>query len=486
MAMMIVLGRHNDDNGTQLEALTRSLLEHRGYINVVSNYVSSGGEEIDVRASFPVPSVAAAAAVGLVCECKAHRAPLSMPDWLKFLGKVFTEDLRTGVSTHAWLIALGGVNGNVAGNFDDVRRRRTNIDVIHGDRLLSDVRDVFQLCDVDTVMRSVAAYTDREVRASDVVYYEGAAYWAVTLAGDGVALLDRTGVPVSGDAFVTLQPMLNEALPGATLDLRQEAAARERALLTEKLIIAELMLANGRIACADVGRNANVSRDDLHLAVSALRARGWVADDYDDAIRLMLDGNVPPDGVPAAEDAHHERLAVIDRFLLTGPVSDTVVGALWSTYHAAHADDGYVRHLLANHGNVTLDEDEIQEVEQIIARSPSALQWLLEPDPLFAGTESQFAAEASDEFRKRLREAVLPVRRSHLFLNLYQRLARDCKSVALRPRFHDQLHVREVQILSRISIKTDTCVLLSREVNDRLALGTLQEGSSGLMEPLTS
>ena len=91
---MIILGKTNDDKGTQLEILTREILKNMGCINIEVNFVSSGGEEIDVCADYPLPSIGTIQYRRLICECKAYAKPINIPDWLKFLGKIYSEEAR--------------------------------------------------------------------------------------------------------------------------------------------------------------------------------------------------------------------------------------------------------------------------------------------------------------------------------------------------------------------------------------------------------
>ena len=480
---MIVLGTDSDDKGRQLEALTGSLLRALGYVEVVSNQIAPGGEEIDVRAQYPLPGLGGTARVTVICECKAYRSPLGTTHWLKFLGKVFTEDARNGAPTRASLIALAGVNGNVAGSFEDLRRRRPDIEIVSGDRLLTTVREVFRLCSAETALATVAAYTSRDVRGYDVVYYDGTAYWVALLAGDAVAVLDRAAAPVGGEVLDRLRPLLAEALPaGAAIDLREEAEAQRIALLTEKLVLAKLFIAGGRIAREEVGPGADLAPDVLRHAVEALLARGWVAEDADAGLLALSDVQAPSGESLEAPDPF-ARLMAIDRFFLSGPVPTIVVDALWSDYHTACADERYTARLVDLQGGIPLTPEETSEVRQILTWSPSALQWILEPDAILVGPEVQHAGEAGEPVAGVIPPAfhasVVPTRRNYLFRTLYNHLARDCRRVALRPRFHDVLDVREVHVSSRITLKSGTGVLLSREVDDRTALGKLEEGLVG-------
>jgi hypothetical protein len=90
---MIVLGTNSDDKGTQLENLTRTLLEKRGYRNVCRSWIGAGGDEIDVQGEFQMPTLGQGKVFRLICECKAYKATVSLPDWLKFCGKSCSKAL---------------------------------------------------------------------------------------------------------------------------------------------------------------------------------------------------------------------------------------------------------------------------------------------------------------------------------------------------------------------------------------------------------
>lgn len=49
---MIILGKNTDDKGKQLEAITHNWLASKGYKNITTNLISTGGHEIDVVSWF--------------------------------------------------------------------------------------------------------------------------------------------------------------------------------------------------------------------------------------------------------------------------------------------------------------------------------------------------------------------------------------------------------------------------------------------------
>ncbi len=67
---------------------------------------------------------------------------MDMTQWCKFLGKVFHQETCTQAEVAGCFISLSGVNGYVQGNYDELRRHRASITLLHGDDLLSLVREI--------------------------------------------------------------------------------------------------------------------------------------------------------------------------------------------------------------------------------------------------------------------------------------------------------------------------------------------------------
>ena len=111
---LYILATGKDAKGTQLEYLTKTILESLGYEYVATNVVGAGGDEIDVMAKMVIPSIGGSQEFPLICECKAHEGPININDWDKFLGKVFKHQ-KADPQTRGLMIALSDANGNVKG-----------------------------------------------------------------------------------------------------------------------------------------------------------------------------------------------------------------------------------------------------------------------------------------------------------------------------------------------------------------------------------
>ena len=142
---MIILGLNSDDIGTQLEHLTRRLLEHHSYQNIELNAVGPGGQELDITAEFPMPNVGGgvAAPEKLIGECKAHQARMALPEWLKFIGKLHVAAVTTHQPRRGLFVALNGVNSNVRESFRQLLAEGARLTLLEGDQLLDEALQVF-------------------------------------------------------------------------------------------------------------------------------------------------------------------------------------------------------------------------------------------------------------------------------------------------------------------------------------------------------
>ncbi len=133
---MIILGKSNKEKGKQLEVLCKELLSKLGYNNCITNLIGSGGEEIDVVADFSIPRLGKEIIIKTICECKAYQDKVSINHWLKFLGKIYSQEKKEKKQVQGCFIALNGVNGNVQGHYNDIHRNTDNIQLITQNEIL--------------------------------------------------------------------------------------------------------------------------------------------------------------------------------------------------------------------------------------------------------------------------------------------------------------------------------------------------------------
>jgi hypothetical protein len=131
------LGHTPQIRGLQLEKLTELILENKGYKNITTRQISSGGHELDIAGELQVPMVSKRVQnIVVICECKAHAKPIGTTDWLKFLGKVYLEEVNSNSQVNGCFISLNGVNGNVSGSYKQLKEKgKDNIELVSGDDL---------------------------------------------------------------------------------------------------------------------------------------------------------------------------------------------------------------------------------------------------------------------------------------------------------------------------------------------------------------
>ena len=87
--------------------------------------ISTGGDEIDVF-GVSYNGLGNMVEVPIICECKAHDRLVTLPDWLKFLGKFYTKFLDNQ-NVNGYFISLSGVNGNVLGAYEEFKKKNKSI-----------------------------------------------------------------------------------------------------------------------------------------------------------------------------------------------------------------------------------------------------------------------------------------------------------------------------------------------------------------------
>jgi hypothetical protein len=229
---VLVLGVTSDDKGAQLEALIRTVLEQQGYKRVRSNVVHAGGNELDVEADRESPVVGGVQVTPLMCEAKAYADPVNMPTWQKFLGKLFIERAKDG-TTIGTLVALNGINGNVAGSYKDLKAQDRALFVFEGGDLEELARSSGELAEEPAVVLAAETQFHNVPQRVDTAYYGGAYYWVVWWKyEEEYAVIDARGDMLPTEDVERLRPALEASLPGvllATEEARAEAQARHDA-----------------------------------------------------------------------------------------------------------------------------------------------------------------------------------------------------------------------------------------------------------------
>jgi hypothetical protein len=459
---MIILGKTGDDKGSQLEALTRDILSRMGCKNIQRNFVSSGGEEIDVTADYPLPTVGSIQFRRLICECKAHAKPIDLPPWLKFLGNIYSEEARLSSEVSGCFIALSGVNGNVSGHYDELRMKKTNIMLVKGDVLQDELKKLYDLRDVAEVNRSLARFTTRRYRTLELVYYDRAVYWMVVFEDDAYTILKADGNPGVAKLDV-LKAMIEASLSVKPyVDLEEEAEAKRRAIQAKKLIISQLIKHNGQFKKSEIAPDKNFLFTEIELqeAMNALVADAWIFESTDKA-ELLFD---------EAEEAFYSRLATIYGFLFEGEPGFDVLGLLKSEFYARYLNEKLVVEIQRIQGNLPLSESDVELAVKMLKCSPSAVLWAVRPDPMIVNHRKgpKPDPDITDRFD-----------RNYFFGQLYRSLNADLNSPIERSYLLDIFNIREIESTQKIAVKSSKGVEFEVDLNQRVGIGFLAEPWKG-------
>ncbi len=205
---LYIIGKNSEDKGNQLEQLTQLILEQYNIKNICRGMISTGGDEIDVF-GVSYNGLGNMVEVPIICECKAHDRLVTLPDWLKFIGKFYTKFLDNQ-NVNGYFISLSGVNGNVLGAYEEFKKKNKSIKLFQGDELLELISKHFNISPQNDIIAKVSECTDRKIRDTSLIYYDKLVYWAVSFIEGGFTLLDSYNNWIEKEKYENLQSMFND------------------------------------------------------------------------------------------------------------------------------------------------------------------------------------------------------------------------------------------------------------------------------------
>lgn len=221
---LYILGKNNDDKGTQLEKLTVQLLKNQGYTNITCNEISNGGNEIDVIATHKYLLGAQYIECPVICECKAHNKPITMNDWLKFIGKFFLKKLENP-QTISLFIALSGANGNVIGSYNALKRN-TSIHLLTNDDLTNLIKQYYNLNDISYIKKQIQDFYPIDISNTNLIYYNQQIWWIIEFVNGKYTIWEQQNINIENDSLELLIQMINDYTPYTKtnyINIREEA-----------------------------------------------------------------------------------------------------------------------------------------------------------------------------------------------------------------------------------------------------------------------
>ena len=201
---ILILGNTKDDIGTELEKLCRRLFEQIGLDNTALNVVKSGANEYDVIGRRKLDGNPAEY-VQVIAECKAHRRKCDLPDFLKFLGKIYCQRLEHK-RVEGYFVALSGINGNFLGAYESLHKYDDSVHLIVAEDLIAYIKQEFNLSDIQIIKQVIYSYTNRVIDSIDLALIDNSIYWIVrfnsldytVVSSDNQVLTADDVEPISG------------------------------------------------------------------------------------------------------------------------------------------------------------------------------------------------------------------------------------------------------------------------------------------------
>lgn len=405
----IILGKTTDDKGTQLEQLTRKMLEYQGLTNIVLNKQVSGGNELDANAEKVIEQIGSKPiTLPVLCECKAHNNPISLPDWLKFLGKLYIERKKRQ-NTIGLMIALNGANGAVMGSLSDDFSEDDCVQLIANDTLKSILSSLYQLPTPSQLRVLLMKDSNKAVEDVDVVYYNKKAYLLISFEDNSFTLYSGKGEYLDRERVMELLPMIEKETPFKKRDYvdinelrnQQKLEARLRVLLIRDCIETDFV--------TDVVFKTKVEQVGLDI----IDIDGFFAKEplfnYDKETKIITLREIDE--------------ALLSLFYKTIFSSDQVpIELLQSQFYREHISDGFLNVIKSIQFGFEVDPKYKEQVLFILRHSPSALLYSLTPDSVFHSNQYPFM----DDGMKRLFQSHFLSQITEGFKNDYtnQRLSR--------------------------------------------------------------
>ena len=390
---LYILATGKDAKGTQLEYLTKTILESLGYEYVATNVVGAGGDEIDVMAKMVIPSIGGSQEFPLICECKAHEGPININDWDKFLGKVFKHQ-KADPQTRGLMIALSDANGNVKGEIAE--KKYKDVQLLQGYDLIKSLSDAFRLEDEKVAREEVSHLTNETVVSVDLILYEKEIYWLFTFANGQFSVFDKNYKSLLHQQEGTLLPLLEKysTLQAASYkNVRLEYELRQRRIFVRAAICWHLM-------------QGQMTYQDAISDVVIMTEGGMVPEMKDVEEEMPL--------IPFADIDEQNRTATLKPakeidyanfyfWLLRGPIPVF----LYHDYYQEHIDEALLETILTIQYNIVLSDEDKQACLFILRHSHSALRYALQPDVLLQGSVLMDKEKGTSSARNRFVEQLL-------------------------------------------------------------------------------
>ncbi len=452
------LGQIKKENA--IETLTTMLLSYLNYSDIVTNRISYGGHEIDVEANFRQPSIGQPVATRLICECKAHDKPIDTTNWLKFLGKIFTEELSANTPVSGLMIALTGVNGNVAGQYAEVKKQRTDIQIVTGEDLTEKLKLIYPLRKPNDVSREIYESTTRTVTTLELAYYERHFIYIASFSDNTYTTISANRKNPSGTLDELVNLVAESGRLGERIDLSADREFANRQDRLQKIILTALLSRNCSSSYDEIIAewkslvDVDVEQCDLIAPMNDLIQQGIVTKSENQFVLAI-----------STDPSVNNRVNFLRR-INHGPI---MLPALKLHQYDDLIDDDLLVFMESNHNCTPVPDEERESLIQIFKWSPSALN-----GAIILPNRSQQSIENEDHLRPPDDFAYVVLRQQ-----LIERFINEFHTKPLHEYFRVHCGIHELEMTRNIAAKSNTKIELEFKLHQRLGIMPAAESLGG-------
>lgn len=459
---LTILHKTNDDKGTQLELLTSRILKSIGYTDIIMNLVSTGGHEIDIIASYSQPGMGQPITRMTIGECKAKGTPIDTNDWLKFLGKIFTEELGGKNNIDGCMIALSGANGNVKGQYMHLKETRNNIQLIEGDGLINSLNKIYNIVDISIVNREISKLSERIATNISLCYYADKIYFLVNFEAGAFTIMSHDGKATTNiDEIKSLVVANTES--EIFIDLEKEQYNLNRQFHIEKYVFAILFKNDNALTWTEIKsiydesfdkdvQFKNIEQQEIEFSIEQLNNKNLV---------LTENGKSFPEIKSRIPD--QESLIQTYRYFFKDFL---VLQAFVSISFQRYISMEMLNAVCTTQGGLFLNQEEKNKALEIISWSPSALAYSIHPDPMLTNHRRLDVANHED---------IDLLDASYYMQKITTHLIGDFKRQEFHEYFFKKRNIVEIESNQTMRIKSNKAVLSEIAFKERLVLGETDE-----------
>lgn len=450
---LIILGKTNDDKGTQLEQLTKRILETQGYSNIVNNVQVSGASELDVTASKVERVGINDINTPVVCECKAHEKPISMADWLKFIGKLHIAR-KIEPRTIGLMLALSGANGAVVGSVNSDFKDDPCVQLIANDDIVMLLSKVYSLPEPNSIKEQLSHWPIPPITEINPVYYNSQIWWLVGCEDGHFTLCHSNSKPATFDEVKGILPLFPDYTiyqEDAFVDIWNSIETGMQMRQIEKFIVIELL----KESPLDITSVRQIySGIDEQLFNASIKNSLFISSDQANKTLNLSDFSA----ITKVE---------LYRFLLDG---ECPVNVFSMDFYQRNIDDDLLKQIWSIQGGFELPNELTDKCLRLLRLSPSAMVYALQPDKFL------FAAPAMSG-----NPDMMNLYYEHFMGILQESFLNDFKRPELSGLYFHSFHIEKVKISTSSSICFEGNDSVDLNVEQIYALAKLEKSNQAVL-----